>query len=40
MTWWERLGWHRGEMQVNIGCAVLLLIIVVLLVIAALVLIL
>lgn len=28
MTWWERLGWHRGEMQVNVGCGVGLLLVI------------
>lgn len=26
MTWWERLGWHRGEMLTYLGCGVLLLV--------------
>lgn len=26
MTWWERLGWHRGEMQVYVGCAAALVV--------------
>lgn len=25
MTWYERLGWYRGEALLNIGCGVFLL---------------
>lgn len=29
MKWYERLGWHRGEMQAYVGCAGLVALVVV-----------